>query len=187
MWFAPESPWWCVRHGKIAEAETAVTRLASANMKSRAHETVSQMVRTNQLEVDVSEGTSWLDCFRGTDRRRTEISCMAFASQNLCGDPFTGNIIYFFEQAKISEILAFRLGLGDYAVLLGVVPPTYWIISKVGRRTLYIWGLGGMFCGLLIIGGLGIAGDRGNVNAKWGTVAMIYVSVAFSSHCFYLG
>ena len=175
MFFAPESPWWLVRHGKLSEAETSVRRLASQEMKSRAKETVAQMVRTNQLEVDVSEGTNWIDCFRGVDRRRTEISCMAFAAQNLCGDPFTGNIIYFFEQSNISEVLAFRLGLGDYAVLLGVVPPTYWIMSKVGRRTLYVWGLGGMFAMLLVIGGLGVAGGHGNKGAKWGTVALIYV------------
>ena len=68
------------------------------------------------------------------------------------------------------------MGLGDYAVLLGVVPPTFWLMARVGRRTLYIWGLAGMFFGLLIIGGLGVAGDRGNSGAKWGTVAMIYVS-----------
>jgi len=111
-----------------------------------------------------------------------EFTADAFATQNLCGDPFTGNIIYFFEQSKISEILAFRLGLGDYAVLLGVVPPTYWIMSKVGRRTLYIWGLGGMFVMLLVIGGLGVAGDKGNSGAKWGTVALIYVSNRASHH-----
>jgi len=81
MWFAPESPWWLVRHGEILEAEKSVQRLASKEMKPRARDTVAQMVRTNQLEVDVSEGTSWFDCFRGTDRRRTEISCMAFAAQ----------------------------------------------------------------------------------------------------------
>jgi len=65
---APESPWWLVRHGKIEQAEQSVRRLASRSGKNRAKDTVSSMVRTNQLEIDVSAGTTYLDLFRGTDR-----------------------------------------------------------------------------------------------------------------------
>lgn len=33
----------------------------------------------------ISSGTSYLDCFRGIDLRRTEIVCGAWACQQLCG------------------------------------------------------------------------------------------------------
>jgi hypothetical protein len=55
------------------------------------------MVRTNQLEKEVTEGASYLDCFRGTNRRRTEISMLAFGCQVTCGLYFATNSTYFFE------------------------------------------------------------------------------------------
>lgn len=66
--FAPESPWWLVRKGQLVKAEKAVRRLAPAQQQDAAKDSVSAMVRTNQLEIDVDEGTSFISCFRGTDR-----------------------------------------------------------------------------------------------------------------------
>lgn len=33
-------------------------------------------------------GTSYFDCFKGVDRRRTEIACIAWAAQILSGSSF---------------------------------------------------------------------------------------------------
>lgn len=84
MWFAPDAPWWLVRKNRIAEAENAVKKLTHPSMHDQAPGIVQSMVRTYQLEVDVSAGARWIDCFKGPDRRRTEIACMAFACQSLC-------------------------------------------------------------------------------------------------------
>lgn len=48
------------------------------------------MVHTNALEKEMSEGTSYWDCFRGIDLRRTEASSGAWMIQNLCGSAFMG-------------------------------------------------------------------------------------------------
>ncbi|PNH27426.1 hypothetical protein VD0002_g4121 [Verticillium dahliae] len=65
LWFAPESPWYFIRVGKDDEAEKSVMRLGSALQRSYAKETVASMIYTNQLEMNIDEGTSYLDCFRG--------------------------------------------------------------------------------------------------------------------------
>lgn len=76
MIFAAESPWWLVRHGKLAEAERSATRLSSAESARNAHEQVANMVRVTKLEQEEAEAignSSWIELFKGTDHRRTEV------------------------------------------------------------------------------------------------------------------
>lgn len=51
---------------------------------------MAMMQHTNQLEIEVSAGTTYVDCFKGIDRRRTEIVMMIFASQLLSGQNLIG-------------------------------------------------------------------------------------------------
>lgn len=76
IYFAPESPWWLVRKGKLEEAKKSLGRLTSPSRNSDfdADETVAMMVHTNALEKKSSKGASYLDCFKGHDLRRTEVS-----------------------------------------------------------------------------------------------------------------
>jgi SP family general alpha glucoside:H+ symporter-like MFS transporter len=89
-YLAPESPWWLVRQGRIEDAKKAVRRLAGVNEKLSEDETVAMMVHTNELERELESGTSYLDCFKGANLRRTEIVCFTWASQNLCGAGLMG-------------------------------------------------------------------------------------------------
>lgn len=71
---APESPWWLVRKGRLADAKHALLRLTSLNRETDfdADETISMMVHTTRLEEKITRGASYWDCFKGTDLRRTE-------------------------------------------------------------------------------------------------------------------
>ncbi len=95
--FAPESPWWLVRKGKLEAAEKCVQRLSSKTLEE-AKETVAMMIHTANYETEVQSGTSYIDCFRGSNFHRTEVACIAFVGQVTCGifmlDPGT----YFWEQ-----------------------------------------------------------------------------------------
>ena len=42
--------------------------------------------------------SSWIELFKGTDRRRTEIAVLTFVIQNANGVIFAGNTVYTFEQ-----------------------------------------------------------------------------------------
>jgi MFS transporter, SP family, general alpha glucoside:H+ symporter len=84
--FAPESPYWLVRKDRFDDAMNSVRRLQS---KSEGEETVAatvSMIRlTNEQEKALQDGTSYWDCFKGVDLRRTEVSCVTWICQNMCG------------------------------------------------------------------------------------------------------
>jgi MFS transporter, SP family, general alpha glucoside:H+ symporter len=57
--FAPESPWWLVRKGRIEDAKKSLLRLTSLSREIEfdAEETVAMMVHTTALEEKVRPGS----------------------------------------------------------------------------------------------------------------------------------
>lgn len=166
--FAPESPWWLVRKGKLEKALRSATRLSPNATKDRAKDTVSAMVRTNQLEKDVSSGTSFLDCFRGTDLRRTEISVITWTCQIMCGLQFANYSTYFFQQAGLDTSNSFSMTIGLYGAAFVGTLISWWLITITGRRTIFVTGLFCLAIGQLLIGALSVVADQGHTGARWG-------------------
>ena len=138
VFLAPEIPWWLVRKGRIQDARRAMERLTSSKDSDfDSQKTVHMMMHTTELEREVQAGTSYWDCFKGIDLRRTEIVCIVLAVQNLCGAGLMSYSTYFYEQAGLSTIGAFDLSLAQYAI--GMIGTMFsWVLmSYFGRRTLY--------------------------------------------------
>ncbi|CAK7216577.1 hypothetical protein SCUCBS95973_002854 [Sporothrix curviconia] len=153
VYFAPESPWWLVRQDRLDEAEAVIKRLTSQKRTSdsRPHppvdakQAVAMLVHTNQLEQAYESGTSYWDLFKGVNRRRTEIACMAWCIQN-------GYDTYFFEQAGLSTVYAFDLTVGDRLIALTGTALSWVMLTLFGRRTIYMIGISCNVCLLLAIG-----------------------------------
>jgi len=142
LWFAPESPWHYIRTGDYAAAEKSVIRLSSKDQHTDAKSTVAMMIHTNELEMKIGEGTSYLDCFKGTDLRRTEIACLAFAAQPFCGSAMAGSPTYFFVQAGLDNSISFKMSVGGLGLAAIGTIVSWALLYRIGRRTLYLWGLG---------------------------------------------
>ncbi|KAJ4208264.1 hypothetical protein NW759_013701 [Fusarium solani] len=172
--FAPESPWWLVRRGRIEDAKKAVEKLTSrkADPDFDVDSTVSMMEYTHQYELRTTGKATYLECFRGVDLRRTEITCMVWAIQNLSGSGFMGYSTYFFQQAGLDSKQSFNIAMGQYS--LGAVGTilSWFLIKQFGRRTLYLGGLGMQFLLLLITGFLGLA-PSGNSGTSWAVAVMM--------------
>jgi len=130
------------------------------------------MKATNELEIAISEGTNYWDCFRGTDLRRTEIASVAWIAQAWCGSVLIGFAVQVYQRAGLSDSDAFSLNIGQSAMGAVGTMLSWFLMQYAGRRTLYLYGLGIMFFILIVIGGLGFATGIG---PSWGVGSLILV------------
>lgn len=122
-YFAPESPWNCVRRGKLDMAIDHLRRLGSRSETDEDMQAkLAYMIHTTNLERNESSGASFLEIFKGTDLRRTEINCVVWAAQILCGNALLGEskyadyltagfVILFLQAAGFTEKQSFNLNI----------------------------------------------------------------------------
>lgn len=181
--FAPESPWWLTRHGKHDQAYKSIDRVL--NKTGLTPDAAEELVKDYQAMVQYTEAMEainenehtlqkknrYIDCFKGVDLRRTEIACWAWLIQITSGAPLQGLSTYFFSQAGLSTINAFNMSMGMYA--LGAVGTimSWFLMNRVGRRPMYLWGQAAMFTTMLITGILGFVKMSNGVS--WAVGAML--------------
>lgn len=181
LWFAPESPWHYVRAGKYEKAEASVDRLGSAMQRAHTKETVAMMIHTNEIEKSIDDGTSYLDCFRGIDLRRTEIACMAFAAQPFCGSAMGGTPTYFFLQAGLPESISFRMSVGGLGIASVGTILAWFLMRLYGRRTLYLWGLGLLAAILCTVGFCSVGSDSRGSNYAQAGLMIAWLGVYYTT------
>ncbi|CUM48579.1 unnamed protein product [Debaryomyces tyrocola] len=180
IFFAPESPWWLIRKEKYIEAKNSIRRLLSINKnllnkEAMAEAMLNKMKMTLRQESDIAIG-SYLDCFKGTDLRRTMIASVTWLVQSCTGSALIGYSSYFYRQAGLAASMSFTFTIIQYC--LGIAGTlTVWLISqRAGRFTIYFYGLSTMFGLLFVVGCLGISNTEETAYAA-GSFLLIYTFV----------
>lgn len=185
VYFAPESPWWLVRQNRVEEAKAALGRLTTPQWDDSIDldETISLMTFTIEHERELEASTTYLACFKGLNLRRTIIIIGCYAAQLLDGNSLRANSTYFFRQAGLPTTQAFNMTIVNYCLaLLGQIV-AWFILSYVGRRTMYLWGLVWILILFLITGGLGVSlRDDANSSISW-AVGGILIASTFVHNC----
>lgn len=191
---APSSPWWHVRRGNTADALHALERLTSSPGRRRSRFEMSPtdpaVLRLAEIQAVVAIETaqqtadiSFRECFRKSNRRRTEIAIMVNIGQIIVGFAIASQLVNFMRLAGLksgdSIKMAFcksrlrcqikqMLSCTNFAVnaiilLMGSI--CYFIFyTRLSTRTMYLGGLVCIWPVLSMIGILEVLKRRAVIN-----------------------
>ena len=96
------SPWWLVLNNKENEAANSLRRLGHSNIG------IEQQIAAMKIIVsrvnEEAKGGTILDCFRGSNLRRTILSTIPFALWGATGITFAiGYLVYYAQLAEIGR------------------------------------------------------------------------------------
>ncbi|KGO63635.1 Major facilitator superfamily domain, general substrate transporter [Penicillium italicum] len=175
--FMPESPVYLARRGKLDSARKALCRLyPSTEIDTRMRkitETLTTEAENNQNSAEIS----YLDCFRGTDWRRTRIVLYANTMQQCLGVTMLTNASYFLQlggMAATHSVMISQIGVG-VGLVANVI--SWFAMSLLGRRLILLWST--VLTGLIWVG-VGIAGCFPSSVSLWFIgIAIMVVGVVY--------
>lgn len=116
-----------------------LTRSHHDDQGVNASHTVAMMLHTNEVEKrlnQVRSQLSYLQCFRGTSLRRTEIACVVFMIQNMSDLPVIGFAAYFYMRIGSSQKRSYDLTIGMHGIVILAGPLSFVLMRYPGRRML---------------------------------------------------
>ncbi|KAK9322260.1 general substrate transporter [Lipomyces orientalis] len=175
----PESPRWLVKKAKLDKAKRALLVLHRGEELFDVDSELRVLCLSvrHQEELNLAGGT-YLDCFRGTNLRRTAIACFIQIWQQFTGVSFIFNYAtVFFTKVGVSEPFTITI-ITNLVNVVGTVI-SFFIVDKIGRRPLLLVGSVIMFVGHFSVGVCGVVSDHdpANHSAQIGVVVftLIYV------------
>ncbi|OOQ89439.1 MFS alpha-glucoside transporter [Penicillium brasilianum] len=175
IYLAPESPWWLIRRGRTQDAGKVVRRLrAKDSPEDEIEDTVAMMVQTVRIENEMKATSTYWDLFKGVNLRRTEITVFTYLIQELCA-PLVAYIVYFLEQAGLEATASFDFGMGEYSLAILGVFVAWFLVPRMGRRTLLLSGTAFMTATTFVIGFLGIPSIKTHPNIGYGIGTILLV------------
>ncbi|KAF5024667.1 hypothetical protein F66182_3289 [Fusarium sp. NRRL 66182] len=150
--FAPETPWYLARKGKVEDAKKSIIKLYGPSVDVEAKMATIQSTIAEEQAAS-AEQASWAQCFKGTDLVRTMISVGVFLCQHFVGIIFVlGYSTYFFQLAGLENSRSFDLGVGVTACGVAGNICSWFVVNSFGRRNIFLSGMGSLTLLLFLIG-----------------------------------
>ncbi|KAF4120830.1 Sugar (and other) transporter [Geosmithia morbida] len=171
--FMPESPVNLVTRGKIDTARHSLRRLYTDPRDAEGH------LRRIMLTLDEAENggarnsSSYADCFRGTNLRRTLIAILVFLAEPMSGLGFVSNYgALMYQYLDYSDAQSFRLQIGAQVLSISGAAIALLVSDFWGRRPMFIAGCAGLCLLLICMAVSGIFATRAAVTASVGFYTM---------------
>lgn len=132
-WFLPESPVWLLRVDQPDKAMDCQLRLTDD-----AEAVIADLQRTLRHEQETSEAASYIECFKGVDRRRTLIVIFAACLPLIWGLKLLSLVSYFIQIVGMDPDLSLIMLIAG--IVIGIVANigSLWTLKAYGRRRLIV-------------------------------------------------
>ncbi|KAH7127349.1 general substrate transporter [Dactylonectria macrodidyma] len=163
--FMPESPVFLVRKGKMTAARKSLERLYSDPRDADGH---LERIKLTLEGAETENYGTYMDCFRGTNLRRTMIAVMVFLSEPMSGLGFVSNYgALMYQYLGISDEKSFEIQIGAQILSMSGATIAFLVSDFYGRRPMYF---GGCIALTMLLICMGISGS---IDTKAGTTASV--------------
>lgn len=172
LFFAPESPWWLVREGRHDDATRALEKLRVPDVPQRLAEYQALCQTETQMHVE----NTYADCFKRSNRRRTEIALMTSLGQLMSGFVIVAQAILLLNYLGLTKQKVLMMIFISGCVLLAGQLLYFALHAVFTFRVLYIAGLC-LICPILLSVGVMEALNTSHImdseTAMWTQVYLI--------------
>ena len=166
----PESPAWLLQKDRHAAAYTAFQQLHGkqhASVHQDLFDDINKAVTEERITAQGRKAT-YVECFRGTNLRRTFIVVFANVVPELFGLPLLGHVSYFLQIIGMEHDTSFILLIAG--VVLGLLANigSFWTLLRFGRRLLILITLAIV---TVLWGSIGVAGCFTGSAVTWYSAA----------------
>jgi SP family sugar:H+ symporter-like MFS transporter len=186
----PESPRYYVKRGKLDKAANALGRLRGQAQDSEfIQQELAEIVANHEYELQViPQGTyfsSWANCFKGSlwkSNSNLRLTILGTSLQMM--QQWTGvNFVFYFGTPFFTSLGTisnpFLISMITTIVNVVSTPISFYIIEKLGRRTILLGGAFGMVVCQYIVAIIGVATPDDNNAATSGMIAFICIYIFF--------
>jgi len=152
--FMPESPVFLVRKGKLTAARAVLGRLYSDPSDAEGH---FERIKLTLEEAESQKTVSYMECFRGTNLRRTMIAMLVFTAEPMSGLGFVSNYgSLMYQYLGIGDQQSFLIQIGAQILSISGAIVSFLVSDFGGRRPMFI---GGCIALTILLLCMGIAGS----------------------------